>query len=84
MFGRIGPVEIFFIFLVLLLLFGARRIPEIARSLGKALREFKKGVRDAEREVDVSTDPDAPADPGPDPGSGDAPGAPPDPGGGGS
>lgn len=56
MFGRVGPVEILFIFLVLLLLFGARRIPEIARSLGKALREFKKGVKDAEREIDVTGD----------------------------
>ena len=48
MFGRIGPVEIILILIVLLLLFGAKRIPEIARSLGKSLSQFKRGLRDTE------------------------------------
>ena len=48
MFGRIGPVEIILILIVLLLLFGAKRIPEIARSLGKSLSQFKRGLRDVE------------------------------------
>lgn len=43
---RPGPFEIVLIVVALLLLFGARRIPDIARSLGQALREFKKGIRD--------------------------------------
>jgi sec-independent protein translocase protein TatA len=34
--------EMFFIFIIVLLLFGAKRIPEIARSFGKAANEFKK------------------------------------------
>lgn len=42
MFGSFGPGEIFFIFLIVLLLFGARRLPEIARAMGKAINEFKK------------------------------------------
>jgi len=46
MFGRIGPVEIILILIVLLLLFGAKRIPEIARSLGKSLSQFKRGLKD--------------------------------------
>lgn len=46
MFSRIGWQEIVLILAVLLLLFGARKIPEIARSLGKSLSEFKKGQQE--------------------------------------
>ena len=46
MFSRVGPWEIMLILLVLVLLFGAKRIPEIARSLGKSLGEFKKGQQE--------------------------------------
>ena len=42
MFSGIGMSELIVIFLILLLLFGAKRLPEIARSLGKATTEFKK------------------------------------------
>lgn len=45
MFG-IGFQELLLIFLIVLLLFGSSRLPEIARSLGKAIREFKKASRD--------------------------------------
>ncbi len=38
--------EIILIIAVILLLFGARRLPELARSLGKALKEFKEGVKE--------------------------------------
>lgn len=41
LFGTLGFWEILFIFLIILLLFGAKRLPEIARSLGKAVHEFK-------------------------------------------
>lgn len=41
MFG-IGGWELFLIFLIVLLVFGAKRLPEIARSLGKATQEFKR------------------------------------------
>ncbi len=43
--GRIGPLEIAIIVLVIVLLFGARRIPELMRSMGSGIREFKKGAR---------------------------------------
>jgi sec-independent protein translocase protein TatA len=40
----IGPTEIIIVLVIVLLLFGARRIPEIARSLGSGAREFKEGI----------------------------------------
>jgi sec-independent protein translocase protein TatA len=50
MFG-IGWQEILLIALIVLLLFGARKIPEMMRSLGKGIRELKKGMKDIETEV---------------------------------
>ena len=46
--------EVLVIFLVVLLLFGARRIPEMAQGLGKGIREFRKAVKDVKEEVDVT------------------------------
>ena len=51
MFGNLGFGELLIIMIVILLLFGAKRIPEIAGSLGKGIREFKKNVNDATREI---------------------------------
>lgn len=51
--GNLGATEILLIFLVVLLLFGARRIPEIARGLGKGIREFKDATTDIKRELIV-------------------------------
>lgn len=50
-FWNLGPLEIVLIAVVALLLFG-RRLPEVARSLGKGVTEFKKGLKDIEDEVD--------------------------------
>lgn len=49
-----GHWELLVIFLVVLLLFGARRIPEMAQGLGKGIREFRKAVKDVQEEVDVT------------------------------
>ncbi|HUO51502.1 MAG TPA: twin-arginine translocase TatA/TatE family subunit [Gemmatimonadaceae bacterium] len=46
MFGNLGFGEIMLILLVVLLLFGAKRIPEIAGSFGKGIKEFKKNMND--------------------------------------
>jgi len=48
----IGTSEIFVILLVVLLLFGANKIPEIARGLGKGIREFKKATNEIQKEFD--------------------------------
>ena len=50
MFG-LGAQELLLILLIILLLFGARKIPEIARGLGKSVAEFKKGTRELEDEI---------------------------------
>lgn len=51
-----GWGEILLILLLALLIFGARRIPEIARSFGKGVREFKKGLTDLGDETDEKKD----------------------------
>lgn len=51
--GGIGMPEIILIFLVVLLVFGAKRIPEIARGLGKGIREFKDATNDIKSELNV-------------------------------
>ncbi len=59
-FGGLGMWEMMLIFLVILLVFGAKRLPEIGSSLGKGIREFKGSLREIERELKV---PDAPPTP---------------------
>ena len=49
--GGLGMMEIIMIFLVILLLFGAKRLPEIGSSLGKGIREFKGSIREIEGEL---------------------------------
>jgi sec-independent protein translocase protein TatA len=43
MFG-VGPLELIIVLFILLMLFGARRLPELGRSLGSGMREFKEGI----------------------------------------
>jgi TatA/E family protein of Tat protein translocase len=55
MFGM-GPWELLVIFVVILLLFGAKRLPEIAQGMGKGIREFKKAMKDTTDEIKGSLD----------------------------
>lgn len=63
--GMPGGAEILLIFFILLLLFGAKKLPELSRSLGRSLSEFKKGKADLEKELrevkEEPTDSDEPA-----------------------
>jgi sec-independent protein translocase protein TatA len=54
MFGHLGWQEILLILLIIILLFGATRIPDLMKSMGKGVREFKKGVseEDEEKKID--------------------------------
>lgn len=51
MLGSIGPNELLLILVIVFLLFGASKLPELARSLGRAKAEFKKAEREAELEL---------------------------------
>ena len=53
MFGM-GHWEILIIFVVILLIFGAKRIPEMAQGLGKGIREFRTAMRDVQEEIDIN------------------------------
>jgi sec-independent protein translocase protein TatA len=55
-FGNFGPMELFIILVIVLVLFGARRVPEIGASLGKGIREFKRSINDVQRQVSESDD----------------------------
>ena len=54
--GGLGMWEMIMIFLVVLLLFGAKRLPEIGSSLGKGIREFKGSIKEIEKEVKAVAD----------------------------
>ena len=53
MFPAIGMPEMMVIMLVILLLFGSKRLPDLAKSVGKSMREFKKAAEDVKREIDL-------------------------------
>jgi sec-independent protein translocase protein TatA len=50
--GGLGGQEILLIMLVLLLFFGARKIPELARGLGKGIREFKDATKEVKNQIE--------------------------------
>ncbi len=51
--GNLGSTEIIIIALVVLLLFGGKKIPELMRGLGKGVSQFKKGMKDIEDEINA-------------------------------
>ena len=50
-FGAIGPQQVILILVIVLLLFGGRRIPELMRGLGSGIKEFKKATKEEEEEA---------------------------------
>ena len=55
MFG-LGTTEMVVIFLALLLIFGGKKLPELAKGLGKGIKEFKKATHEIESDLDISED----------------------------
>ena len=51
-----GGIEIFIVVLIVLLLFGAKRIPELARGIGQGIQEFRKASDDIKKEIDKGAD----------------------------
>lgn len=58
---NLGFPEIMLILVVVLLLFGAKRIPEIAGSFGKGIREFKRSLSEAKDAIDAPANTDSPS-----------------------
>ena len=55
--GNMGAGEMIFVMVVLLLIFGAKRLPELGSGLGKGIREFKRSMNDIGKEIDRADDP---------------------------
>ncbi len=55
MFSQIGMPEILIILLIVLLVFGAKRLPEMGSALGKGIREFKRSIKEVQESVDAGT-----------------------------
>ncbi|WP_440945032.1 twin-arginine translocase TatA/TatE family subunit [Methanosarcina sp. T3] len=51
MFGGLGPQELILIFIIVMLLFGASKLPELARSMGSSVGEFKKAQKESEQNL---------------------------------
>lgn len=50
----LGPAEIGVVLVIVLVLFGPKRLPGLGKSMGEAIRGFKKGISDVEEEIDVT------------------------------
>ncbi len=55
MFGRFGMTELVVILIILLLLFGAAKLPEIGKALGKSIKEFKKAGKEIKNDIEEVT-----------------------------
>jgi sec-independent protein translocase protein TatA len=53
MFGSLGAPEIILIIIAILILFGAKKIPELAKGIGKGMKEFKKAVKEVEEDINL-------------------------------
>jgi len=53
--GFIGTQQLVLILLIVLVLFGAKRVPELAKGLGAGIREFKKAAKDIQQEASLDT-----------------------------
>jgi len=60
MFGNLVAGEIILIVLAIMILFGAKKIPELAQGIGKGMREFKKAMREVEDDIKTIDKPDEP------------------------
>jgi sec-independent protein translocase protein TatA len=57
--GGLGAPELLIILVIFMLIFGAAKLPKLARSLGESSREFKKGLAEGANAADEETKPDA-------------------------
>ncbi|MGH7501411.1 MAG: Sec-independent protein translocase subunit TatA/TatB [Longimicrobiales bacterium] len=55
---NLGPTEMIFVLVVLLLIFGAKRLPELGSGLGKGIREFRRSMKDITSDIERSDEPE--------------------------
>lgn len=53
MFGSLGMAEIILVLVVILIMFGAKKVPELARGIGRGIREFKKEVNALQDDINI-------------------------------
>lgn len=62
LFGPVGPTELLLIVLIIVIIFGARKLPELGKSLGESIKNFRKSLSSKEKENDTPSDkPEPPA-----------------------
>jgi sec-independent protein translocase protein TatA len=62
----VGPVELLIVLAVIVLLFGSKKLPDLARGMGQAAKEFRSGLHDDDQEPEAKTaDPAPPTPPAP-------------------
>ncbi len=54
LFGPVGPTELLLIVLIIVIIFGARRLPELGKSLGEGIKNFKRSISSKETDRDKS------------------------------
>ncbi len=62
LFGPVGPTELLLIILIIVIIFGARKLPELGKSLGEGIKNFRKSISSKEKEDKSSSDKPEPPD----------------------
>ena len=60
MLGSIGPTELILILLIVIIIFGARKLPDLGKSIGEGIKNFKKSMNTKDKEEDGPKNPDPP------------------------
>jgi sec-independent protein translocase protein TatA len=60
MFGSLGPQELVLILLIVVVIFGAKKLPELGKSLGEGIKNFKGSISGKDKDKDVETKPQPP------------------------
>jgi sec-independent protein translocase protein TatA len=61
LFGPVGPTELILIILIVVIIFGARRLPELGKSLGEGIKNFKKSITSKEKENESQDESEPPS-----------------------
>ena len=56
LFGPVGPTELLLIVLIIIIIFGARKLPELGKSLGEGIKNFRRSIRSKEKENETPPD----------------------------